>query len=169
MIADRYLGSAQRALHAETRKLARSGGDRTQHVLAAMSGRAEDSGSDNAEAGNQGLEPEGQSETDQDQLAVHEKEGQEGVQVRGARPQWLITDRRAETPQQALQQRRLGELRSRTSTAKSKPCSGKLRDRNRYVQSPTNCQIETQLVQNTIIEPFQAVRDLAGAPFPFQK
>src|ERR1035437_7912416 len=91
-----YLGSVQRALHDETRKLARSGGDRTQHVLAAMSGRAKDSGSDNAEAGNQGLEPEGQSETDQDQLAVHEKEGQEGVQVRGARPQGLNTGR-AET------------------------------------------------------------------------
>jgi hypothetical protein len=90
-----YLGSAQRALHAETRKLARSGGDRTQHVLAAMSRRAKDSGSDNAEAGNQGLEPEGQSETDQDQLAVHEKEGQEGAQVRSARPQALSTGRRA--------------------------------------------------------------------------
>jgi hypothetical protein len=36
------LGSARRALHAETRKLARSGRDRTQHVLAAMSGHAED-------------------------------------------------------------------------------------------------------------------------------
>src|ERR1035438_4965335 len=87
----RYLGWAQRALHAETRKLARSGGDRTEHVLAAMPGHAEDSGSGDAEAGNQGLEPEGQSETDQDQLAVHEKEGQEGVQVRGALPQGLNT------------------------------------------------------------------------------
>jgi hypothetical protein len=41
------------------------------------------------------------------------------------------------------------------------PCSGKLRGRNRYAQSLTNCQIATQLVQNTVIEPFQAVRDLA--------
>ena len=92
------LGPAHRTLHAETRKLARSGGDRTQHVLAAMSGQAEDSGSGNAEAGNQGLEPEGQPETDQDQLAVHAKEGQEGVPVRAARPQWLKTSRRTEIP-----------------------------------------------------------------------
>ena len=62
-----------------------------------MSGHAEDPGSDNAEAGNQGLEPEGQPETDQDQLAVHAKEGQESVQVRAARPQWLKADRRTET------------------------------------------------------------------------
>src|ERR1017187_681944 len=58
----------------------------------------------------------------------------------------------------------MGELRSTTSTANSKPCSGKLRGRNRYAQSPTNCQIETQLVQNLVIEPFQAVIDLVCLP-----
>jgi hypothetical protein len=104
-----------------------------------MPGRAKDSGSDNAEAGNQGLEPEGQPETDQDQLAVHAKEGQEGVQVRGARPQGINASRNAKTPQQAHRQRSLGEVRSRTSTAKSKPCSGKLRRRNRHASSLTDC------------------------------
>src|ERR1039457_5298576 len=66
-----------------------------------MPGHAKDSGPGNAEAGNQGLESAGQPETDQDQLAVHTKEGQEGVQVRLTRPQSLSRDPRSEAPEPA--------------------------------------------------------------------
>jgi hypothetical protein len=79
--------------------LARSGGDRTQPVLAAMSGHAKDCGSGNAEAGDQGLEPEGQPEADQDRLTVHAKESQEAVRVRFARAQRLKPNRRSEAPE----------------------------------------------------------------------
>ena len=83
------LGPAHRALHPETRKLAQSSGNRTQPVRAAMSGQPPDSGSEEVEAGNQGLEPSGQPEANEDQLAVHAEEGPKGVQVQSAPPPTL--------------------------------------------------------------------------------
>src|SRR5713101_6395027 len=68
------LESAEGPLHSQAWKLAQPSGDRTEPVLAAMFGYTANSGSGEAEAGNQDLERQGQPETDQDQLAVHASE-----------------------------------------------------------------------------------------------
>jgi hypothetical protein len=82
----RHLGPAHCALHSKTRKLAQSSGNRTQSVRAAMSGQTADSRSAEVAARNQGLEPSGQPEADEDQLAVHAQESPKGIQVQTAPP-----------------------------------------------------------------------------------
>ena len=67
------------------------------------------------------MEPAGQPETDQDQLAVHAKEGQEAVPVRITRPQRLKPDRRGEAPGPAHKQQRVGEVCLKTAAEKHKP------------------------------------------------
>lgn len=72
-------GPAHATLHPQTPKLAESGGDRAQPVLAAMPRPATEAGVGHVAAGHAGLEPHDRPSTDRDRLAVHAQEGPEGV------------------------------------------------------------------------------------------
>jgi hypothetical protein len=69
------LESAHRSLHAEARELAEPSGNRNQPLMPAMSGPAEDSNLGHLATGSSRLEPQGQSRSGQDQLAIHPQEG----------------------------------------------------------------------------------------------
>jgi hypothetical protein len=73
------LGPARGPLHSPTRKLAESGGDRTQLVLAAMPRKSADTGSERVETRNAGLESQDRPPADQDQLAVRAPQGPKAV------------------------------------------------------------------------------------------
>ena len=66
----RSLGSLHRPLHAHSRKLAQSGGDRNRDLLAAMSGQSTNPRSQDSAPGGESLEPAHEPRPHQDQLEV---------------------------------------------------------------------------------------------------
>ena len=91
-----------------------------------MPGDAADSGTGYAAAGNRGLERQGQPETDEDQLAVHSQEGQEGLQVRTAAEAQQAEANRPAAPKESLTGSKmtsfgklLGKLRSNTAAERA--------------------------------------------------
>ena len=113
------MGPSHRALHPKTRQLAQSSGNRTQSVRAAMSGQTADSRSEKVVAPNQGLEPSGQPEADEDPLAVHAQESPRDIQVQTAPPPPLTATALEHSPPESRVAHRWTALKKPAQEAKT--------------------------------------------------
>jgi len=87
-----------------------------------MPGKQADSGPGDVAAGSQSVEPQGQSETDQDQLAVHAQEGQKAIPVQETTDQRLNGFPPRHRPHSNLDRKpRASALRAQNVATKLKP------------------------------------------------